>query len=512
MQIYGDVPNGHPAEKPSIKMGEIIGVNPNSKASLKVVLAKLSEQAGIGKEREWVRIGFDGVPYRMVDNIIKTHVVCDVCGAEVDLSKMSFVLHVETNHPGMMDIGHKLLYGHLLLVPRAGHIEKNFLLAIFKLCRYVFLEYLANCLGFRSKRAKDFALGCSNHHVAWQMLTISLEALARELLYVYVQDCQQRDIQPTTNGFSPWREKEVFNPNFNLIHDIVFNLLLGLKCYRSGIRRNNTDYALAGRQKVAPIMYLGKHAIYQQLLLTDMKIRVEAPEEVRDYIRRNEAFSRTGDSTRGEGGDYVTEAENRTLKNNLPPGVPTEESWRVASRLDRHLKKLRTSVFERARIKDPNLEMGTTFQFEQEIQMFRSRIRVSGLLDNPRLLKPLQSIQGKKLDPDLVNFYFAAKENYKNYKLGVETGKQALFVTPEERVAYDDIENKTIKEIEAATMEQINSFPDPDAVHEYKSLFDLTMKGRGKKADYIAFHMQVKEELDRQLLDISAETSNDHDD
>ena len=36
--LYGDVPAEHPKEKPSIKIGEIIDKNPNSRASIKTVL------------------------------------------------------------------------------------------------------------------------------------------------------------------------------------------------------------------------------------------------------------------------------------------------------------------------------------------------------------------------------------------------------------------------------------------------------------------------------------------
>ena len=37
---------------------------------------------------------------------------------------------------------------------------------------------------------------------------------------------------------------------------------LGLWCFRNGIRCNNSNLLLAGRQKVAPIMYCGNHYIY----------------------------------------------------------------------------------------------------------------------------------------------------------------------------------------------------------------------------------------------------------
>jgi hypothetical protein len=37
-ELYGTVPSGHPQQRPLIKLGEIIGVNPNSKDSIKNIL------------------------------------------------------------------------------------------------------------------------------------------------------------------------------------------------------------------------------------------------------------------------------------------------------------------------------------------------------------------------------------------------------------------------------------------------------------------------------------------
>ena len=70
---------------------------------------------------------------------------------------------------------------------------------------------------------------------------------------------------------------------------------------------------------------------YKSLILNDMKIRVEALAEVRNFINQNESFSRSDDSCRGEGGDYITEIENKHLKSHLSPGIPTVNSWIKAS-------------------------------------------------------------------------------------------------------------------------------------------------------------------------------------
>ena len=49
-------------------------------------------------------------------------------------------------------------------------------------------------------------------------------------------------------------------------------------------------------------------------MVNDMKIRVQAPKEVADYISRNQSFSKCGETLCGNGGNYVTENKNRHLK------------------------------------------------------------------------------------------------------------------------------------------------------------------------------------------------------
>lgn len=73
---------------------------------------------------------------------------------------------------------------------------------------------------------------------------------------------------------------------------------------------NNSLHALAERQKIFPIMFIGNHHIYKSFIVNDMKIRAQPPREVADYISRNKSFCRSADTLHGEGGDYVTGNEN----------------------------------------------------------------------------------------------------------------------------------------------------------------------------------------------------------
>lgn len=421
-KLYKFVDVNHPPQPAKVAMGEIIGVNPNSRQTIKHVLKELLRQGNVPNERKWIRIGFDGVPYRIADSLINDIVICGVCGEEVDLQKKSFDFHISSVHPGMTNVAHRQLFDSVLLALGAGHVEINSIRTLFRLCKPIFLDYVSGVLGFKSQRAKDFVSGATNHHVSWQVFRITYDAFARELMYVYVSKCIEEGTTPSLTGMLSWKER-VINPNYNLMYDIIFQYFTGVHCHRSGVRCNNSEAIVAGRQTVAPLFYCNNHYIYQKILLSDMTKRVEAPEELKKYITDNESFSRSGDPFRGEGGDFITEGENRTLKSNLSPGIPTLKSWVASSRCSKPLAVNRKAVFQRAGVEDPGSEGSSIFNHELEVQAIRRHIRESGMLHNPYDSLPLRSLENRPLQKDLVNVLSTSQEKYKQYKEDVK--KQA---------------------------------------------------------------------------------------
>ena len=116
-----------------------------------------------------------------------------------------------------------------------------------------------------------------------------------------------------------------------------------------------------------------------------------------------------------EGGDYVTENENRHLKSHLSPGVPSLKNWQEAARNLDILTKNREMLFKRFSITYPSSEDSSVFHFDNEILIVRSLIRQSTLLSSPRLEADIMVLDGTILHTDLVNLYFTAKENYHSY-------------------------------------------------------------------------------------------------
>ena len=69
--LYGNIAEHYPKDLPNIKIGDTIDVNPDSHQTINLVLENLCKQGGAGSTRKWIRIDFDGDPYRIASNLRK---------------------------------------------------------------------------------------------------------------------------------------------------------------------------------------------------------------------------------------------------------------------------------------------------------------------------------------------------------------------------------------------------------------------------------------------------------
>lgn len=486
--LYSDIPKGVES-KSIINVGEIIGVNPNSKENVQTVLDALAIECGIDKQRKWVRVGSDGVPYNLILNIISNVFTCSSCGDRVDKAHTTFEKHLSEKHRLNHDgITFKLLYDFVLPIPGAGHMEINLFRALFSLTRSMFMEFLAEKLGFSSKKAREFIIGCGDHHLTWQIFQVSLYAISRELCRIYVVTCLRQNSDPSAGGFLLW-VNNTKNPNIVLMYHMAFTFFLSMKCFRSGVRNNNSDYMLAGRQAAVPVMFVKRHTIYPKLICSDMSDRVSAPDEVKEYIEKHESFSSSGHFLRAEGGDYITENVNRSIKNQLPPGVPTLQSWVTASRCNGRLDKIRQKVFENTGVYESSSDRGM-INVSNEVQMFRGEIRKSGWFANPEADVPLVSVTNEELHPELVNVTHNSKSNYVSFLRGNIKDQVPIFITYQDEINFNDANNWTISKLKLEILSLINNIVDEDLTLFYSNHFKKNFTNANKTS-----HVNLYEEL-----------------
>ena len=196
------------------------------------------------------------------------------------------------------------------------------------------LEYLwspvikdvAKSLGFRTPRALDVVRRGMDHHRSHHILTIVFEALSQELLNLFVRACLHEGTNVSDVKFFAWLS-EVENSTYLFLLHMNFTFLLSIHLYTAAIRKNNSSIIMASCTAFAPLFYGKSHGKYQELLLRDMCMRVNMPQEVRLYVESTESFSLTGSGTNGQGADFLQEEANREVKSLLPSGAVTQDTW-----------------------------------------------------------------------------------------------------------------------------------------------------------------------------------------
>ena len=92
-------------------------------------------------------MGFPGITDEIIINTLK----CPYCDKEFHCYE-GYWRHYRSDS---IEVANPVLrFGNALLAVGAGLMEKNLILAIFKLCKDVLLHCLAHLVGFRTEKAK----------------------------------------------------------------------------------------------------------------------------------------------------------------------------------------------------------------------------------------------------------------------------------------------------------------------------------------------------------------------
>ena len=116
-------------------------------------------------------------------------------------------------------------YKDILFMPGLGHVEVNEGKLLLKLLWYPIISHLSTLLGFRTPRGKDIVREGVDHHRTKQILSVCLEAIAKELLVCYVRCCIQNEKQPTVEEYQECLTSIEDNSYLFLYH-IAFSYLL----------------------------------------------------------------------------------------------------------------------------------------------------------------------------------------------------------------------------------------------------------------------------------------------
>lgn len=411
------------ANSPLISLSEPIFVNPNSFDSIIKILRSIGERAGVkqygGNIREWVTILCDGLPYGLVQTVID-----------------------ETK-----DETGKKEFGWVHLLPGLLHEEMNMLKSFVELNWEITYSQFGKEMGYKSERAAAFFKSAGDHHKSWYNLCIYRDALALELLRPYVNNCLEKQLEPTVDGFFTWKEQSK-DATYQFHCNQLTQYLQAIFSFRKGVRENNHYLIQWARKQFYPLWAGRGHTKYNKIHLKDATNRLHCPPEVLSWIQKNESFSQSKHWNQHQGLDAVLEEFNKEVKGWIG-GVPEKAKWQMAVRMLPKLNLLRKMVFKNIGLEDPSSTQRNRPENSKEVFEWRAHIR--NYLQLPDLI--MRSISKEvQLCQELVDFTKQSKEKWWGMVEGSEKPFQKVFITIKERQEAQSDERKTkdilIQEIE----------------------------------------------------------------
>ena len=246
-----------------------------------------------------------------------------------------------------------------------------------------------------------------------------------------------------------------------------------------GIHRNNPDYIQSGIDHFGPVWHCRNHPIYRILYeLRDYTLNVFPP-EVRSWVLSIQSNLQSSDKTCGQAPDFRVEENNASVQNLLPPGAPSEKTWKWVYRQFDALQLNRKQWFEQEGLKDPKDKKHNSVRAEEnlesEINALRSLFRERKYLESHE--NDCTNLAGNKLHPDLKNILEISKKARVNNLqkvvsdrsfLSLSTSTELVFVTDEEEMKW---QCRSLKQMNTRIEEIISNLPSPTDQEEWRALW-----------------------------------------
>jgi hypothetical protein len=271
----------------------------------------------------------------------------------------------------------------------------------------------------------------------------------------------------------------------------------GIVNFRMAVRRNNAQLLSSAKFMTKELFHGRRHPKYQAIELYDTIQGIVMPKDVQCLNNSYVSITTSGNTSTGQGFDFILEEKNRQLKSWIPKGVPSDEIWQVVCRNNEALESVKENAMS---LFDIKTDSGTprSSDLDLAIQAFRSILRKTNYISKT---KDHVSVTGCALDEELVRYVKKASERrlhtLKVNFLGEDTDDSSSFrhpipITPEEREKLMGTDNKTIAEIRTEILRLIELIPDPLQQDYHKQIFINELKGK-KKSVYVRFLEDLQE-------------------
>ena len=283
------------------------------------------------------------------------------------------------------------------------------------------MKTFVDVMGWRSEKAQQAALNCTDNHKTWQMILTFYLGILLELVKPYVEKCIKDQTESSVEKIISFVKSQNAIANYMYIFEMVCKYVQGLMNFRAAIRRNHFHLLKSAKYMTRQLFHGQNYPKYKDLEMYEQFVQQIMPNDLISFFDFHCDLSKSGNASKGQGYDFVLEEENRTVKSCLKRGVPTEKVWWVTCRNHQFLKDVRKRVLSltgnanEVTEREPNLNKAI---FEWSV-----KVRQMGYLNKSTHGSVLTSNTGDVLDQGLSNFTRESnrKRSYQSVKNSQES-------------------------------------------------------------------------------------------
>ena len=428
-KIYPRVRNQFNENPPIYRSQGMILANPNTFPRVKLVLRGIKNLTGTSKVhnssitftddknievktwgvhnmRSWIVITVDGLPHKLLIEVIKHSFICEECGKDFD------VISDVTEH--FQKYKHKTYFkefGNCIIKIGGLHAEMNMLRSFVSLTWKIYYSFLCKALGFLSPKAQLVQAKVTDMHKGWDTFMSQRFAILREIVKLFVDHASRTGIEANSESFEVW-EKNIKNDNLRLVIQLQKYFGTGLWLYRAGTRSNHYKITRAGIRVFSGLFHINGNLNYSVIELYDDYMMTSMEKKNPDLF--NHFYTRMVTNLNNE--EYCSEShdarheEANKRAQNLLSGKDLEE-FDLAFTIVDDLEEMRSKYLGELGIEDRTQESTVVIpDYEEQVRDMRISLRKTNYLKNPQSVVELESVEGHKLNKSLLDVFQTSRD------------------------------------------------------------------------------------------------------
>ena len=448
--LYLNVPNLKTGNIPKEKPVGAIPVNPNTKDRLVKVLDETLEAAGMtntysvkivisennvkkvfdkdGKGRKFIVVTSDGLPYKIIMDMIKNEHKCATCGKRIEyLAGLTDHMH-ETGHCEYFQT-----YGNIL--PNIGHFHYSLtmLRSLVKLQWDIDYRELVKSIHFETPKALFMQEKVTDFRKSLDTYRTARTAKLRELVTPYVKYSKENNLEISVKAFFLWKKFFVCSDTYESIFQIEKFYGTSFLLFHASLRANNFKLVKIAKKIFSPLFHINRHPNYAIMdIHTDYlenTLTKEAP-ELDEYMSLRRTSNFKSEPYASEPHDERHEEFNKRGLN--MQRIKTADDFKQSFQLVDHYTEIKNSCFEDYDIQIHGGNNITIQDYEDNITKMRVTMRTNSYLSKPERKTQLYSLaENEELNPDLPKLIKIARKQrqenvlkvirYKDFNAGYDT-------------------------------------------------------------------------------------------